>query len=753
MDEAQIREYLAVNKIPQFVDQLIQQLVGQQPDDFKPILLEMLERHERSVGKGPQIREIVKAHKAGAPHKTMKYGGGDLFSDLGLENWNTPEHCRRDPRLKPSIYQVKRKGAVTWNETRSLISNPSGRKDYATTIAAQFNYAAAQCKTVCEAIQKKCVQENTPFFDEKFWYGERNAMYPKGAPADCTVTEPVEAMRQTELYPGAPIFASGVESNDIVQGAIGDCFFIGAVSALACCTAGHLDPLTRLIVFSDLKWGIYGTCWFKNGAWEWVITDDWISVSRDRQGQVWPQYASPATAAELWPLIIEKGYAKVHYCWDSIDGGWAREALEDLTGGLAYTLDLYRSDRTEWAGSFAKFKALCDDPLAILGCAVGNHVREVGGAGRAGESGAIFGLFKGHAYSLIKAQETKDGTGFVRVRNPWGNEAEWQGAYADRSPDWNRNPAHKRELNPEIKDDGAFWMRWDDFKGIFTDVDVMRFFPYEWVCFSLFGSAPQYDHADSNTFIINVKESASVVASLGQDDPKTHIDHSSRKKGRYAAMKLSVYRLSKLPSSYSELRDCMMDRTETKESADRTQFHEVDLEPGYYACVPKFRAANIGYYFRLFAPPKSHLEIFRFSDGPGKALCTEHGIVNAQDVPPVVIPSTVKIEESADESTVAAGGGDVNLGSLATKLGFGSAAEMEASLKEVWDEQDTYGRGKIDRSKMERALKKFVGACPAFTAKFDEIWAKYDTAGYGYYRMRMQDYEVLATQVLAMFYK
>ena len=34
-------------------------------------------------------------------------------------------------------------------------------------------------------------------------------------------------------------------------------------------------------------------------------------VPQDGRGNVWPQYACPGTAPELWPLIIEKAYAKV----------------------------------------------------------------------------------------------------------------------------------------------------------------------------------------------------------------------------------------------------------------------------------------------------------------------------------------------------------------------------------------------------------------------------------------------------------
>ena len=54
----------------------------------------------------------------------------------------------------------------------------------------------------------------------------------------------------------------------------------------------------------------------------------------------------------------------MHFCWDSIDGGWEREALEDLTGGLGYTLDLYKKDKQEWGNTIDKY--LKPPPFAYI---------------------------------------------------------------------------------------------------------------------------------------------------------------------------------------------------------------------------------------------------------------------------------------------------------------------------------------------------------------------------------------------------
>ena len=44
------------------------------------------------------------------------------------------------------------------------------------------------------------------------------------------------------------------------------------------------------------------------------------------------------------------------------------------------------------------------------------------------------GIVHGHAYSLLQVREV-DGHKLVQVRNPWANEVEWNGPWADSSPE------------------------------------------------------------------------------------------------------------------------------------------------------------------------------------------------------------------------------------------------------------------------------------------------------------------------------
>ena len=73
------------------------------------------------------------------------------------------------------------------------------------------------------------------------------------------------------------------------------------------------------------------------------------------------------------------------------------------------------------------------------------------------------GLVKAHAYS-VTGVAVVNGTQLIRVRNPWGNEREWNGHWSDESDEWNKvSTKEKAELGVTYDHDGEFWMSFKDF--------------------------------------------------------------------------------------------------------------------------------------------------------------------------------------------------------------------------------------------------------------------------------------------------
>ena len=84
---------------------------------------------------------------------------------------------------------------------------------------------------------------------------------------------------------------------------------------------------------------------------------------------------------------------------------------------------------------------------------------------------------------------TIDGHNLIQLRNPWGNDTEWKGAWGDNSDNWNEK--RKREAYARMKDvagrveeigkeDGIFWMSFNDFYLNFADLSLCRFFDKEY---------------------------------------------------------------------------------------------------------------------------------------------------------------------------------------------------------------------------------------------------------------------------------
>lgn len=67
------------------------------------------------------------------------------------------------------------------------------------------------------------------------------------------------------------------------------------------------------------------------------------------------------------------------------------------------------------------------------------------------------GLVRGHAYTVTKVLEVYDSQ-LIRIRNPWGNEVEWNGAWSDESEEWNSiEEDEKADLGLVKRSDGEFW--------------------------------------------------------------------------------------------------------------------------------------------------------------------------------------------------------------------------------------------------------------------------------------------------------
>jgi len=76
----------------------------------------------------------------------------------------------------------------------------------------------------------------------------------------------------------------------------------------------------------------------------------------------------------------------------------------------------------------------------------------------------------------------------VRIRNPWGTDGGWNGAFCDDSEEWDKHRNLREELKlvfKSKKSDGTWWMSFGDWCLQFNKFFVCKYFPESWECYTI----------------------------------------------------------------------------------------------------------------------------------------------------------------------------------------------------------------------------------------------------------------------------
>ena len=329
----------------------------------------------------------------------------------------------------------------------------------------------------------------------------------------------VRWIRAQALLPAGevPALFNKIEPDDILQGALGDCWLLAAIAAVAE-FPNYIEQelfVTRTLDGEGTP-GKYSLRLFdasKGGGdagWSTVTVDDRIPCDPRK---AWFDYPTPLFAknhgAEMYVMLLEKAFAKFSGSYSSLLGGAASRAWIAMTGCLDVRYFEFESSAGAWTQSRVDTKPDAV-PLSFWGKKVlrGQAIEKSSG-GSKGQLSAVEmcqqlrtfdesnylmavsistgaggvehkrpdGLIEGHAYSLIHVREVKlSGSAgkvtLLMLRNPWGNHDEWSGAWSDKSDEWANHPNVAAELEFTPKADGLFWMAWEDFQQTFNQIEV-----------------------------------------------------------------------------------------------------------------------------------------------------------------------------------------------------------------------------------------------------------------------------------------
>ncbi len=241
------------------------------------------------------------------------------------------------------------------------------------------------------------------------------------------------------------VFYDGIINDDIIQGTLGDCYFLSAIGALC-----KFPKLVEKLFYIKEKCveHCYG-CYFRiGGVWKLILIDDYFPC----YGRYGLNFAfSYTNGNEIWVVLIEKAWAKLNGSYIKVIGGEPHEVFDHITNAYSEKFLIGKIDNE------ALWRHLKDS-------------EEKGFIMTAGTSTDTYnldieekGLVPGHAYTILKVKEI-DYRGYpvrlLKLRNPWGN-TEWSGNWSDGSLLWTEEL--KKELTIEKKDEGIFWIAYNDF--------------------------------------------------------------------------------------------------------------------------------------------------------------------------------------------------------------------------------------------------------------------------------------------------
>ncbi|OZC04845.1 calpain family cysteine protease [Onchocerca flexuosa] len=297
----------------------------------------------------------------------------------------------------------------------------------------------------------RCLKTNTLFEDPEFPADDSSLFFSRRPP------KYVEWLRPGEIVKEPMLIAEGQTRFDVIQGELGDCWLMAGAASITL-----RDELFYRVVPPDQR--IFHFQFWHYGNWVDVVIDDRLPTSGGKL-----LYMHSREHNEFWSALMEKAYAKLYGNYEVLKGGTTSEALEDMTGGLTEFVDLLEPPPNLLQMMFRGFEM-----GSLFGCSIEASPMEF-------EARTPQGLIKGHAYSItgMRLVETERGKiPLLRLRNPWGNEQEWNGDWSDESELWNYvSREQKQDMNLVLAHDGEFWMSFDDYMRYFNKMEICNLGP------------------------------------------------------------------------------------------------------------------------------------------------------------------------------------------------------------------------------------------------------------------------------------
>ena len=173
------------------------------------------------------------------------------------------------------------------------------------------------------------------FIDESFPPDENSLM---GKSKEGSYLDPVESRRKlfrdsdvewkriSEIIPKPVIYEDTINMNNIKYGRVSLPYFYSVLSSLANC---YPSIFTKIILSKDYNPnGMYQVKLYIDGEFQTIILDDYFPCIKGTN----VYFFTKPSNFEIWPLLIEKAWAKVNGGYLNIVNLWPGDLFKALTG-------------------------------------------------------------------------------------------------------------------------------------------------------------------------------------------------------------------------------------------------------------------------------------------------------------------------------------------------------------------------------------------------------------------------------------
>ena len=249
---------------------------------------------------------------------------------------------------------------------------------------------------------------------------------------------------------------------DVIQGELGDCYFLSVLAAFA------EDPniINKLVDPKEkCSNGFFTSNVVIHGEPVKIVVDDAFPVANDSK----LAFAGiNETSGNIWPIILEKAWAKCNRSYEDIIPGNSADAFEFLSPAPFNTYYHNADTRPTLFETITQANKKGYFVLADITETASTNL----------ETLSKLGLITNHAYTVINSAVLKKSNGaeikLLKMKNIWGTN-EWVGDWSDNSTKWTQE--FKKEVGLEPKQDGIFWISYEDYLQFYTTTHICKIHP------------------------------------------------------------------------------------------------------------------------------------------------------------------------------------------------------------------------------------------------------------------------------------